>query len=134
MGRAAGLGATTGSYNVFLGAAVAGTAADTNTIRIGLPYDGGAGVGQNRTFIAGIHGTQLTGSYLQVVVDANGQLGTLAPPTQLSGGATAIAVSVLQQQAQAQLAINAELRATNAELQARLARLEAMLKAGAGRE
>ncbi len=78
LGYAAGTNATSGSYNVFLGADVVGTAADTNTIRIGLPYSGG--VGQNQTFIAGIHGTQLTGPAMQVFIDANGQLGTLTPP------------------------------------------------------
>ncbi len=79
----AGINATTGSYNVFLGADVTGTAADTNTIRIGLPYDGG-GTGRTETFIAGIHGTQLTGPAVQVFIDANGQLGTV-PPCALSG-------------------------------------------------
>jgi hypothetical protein len=52
VGDRAGSSATTGSYNVFLGAGVYGNAADTNTIRIGLPY--GGGLGQNKTFIAGI--------------------------------------------------------------------------------
>jgi hypothetical protein len=72
LGYNAGFFATTGNYNLFIGANVAGTAADTNTIRIGLPYT--AGAGQNQTFIAGINGTQITNG-LPVVVDANGQLG-----------------------------------------------------------
>lgn len=126
VGHVAGINAT-GSFNVFLGANVDGTAADTNTMRLGLPYDSGTGAGQNRTFIAGIHGTQVPGSYLQVVVNANGQMGTLTPPVQLSGGATATAVSVLQQQVQEQQAINADLRT-------RLARLEALVTAGARRK
>jgi hypothetical protein len=127
LGYAAGSNATTGSNNIFLGHGVVGTAADSNTMRIGLPYAGGAG--QNRTFIAGIHGTSLTGSYLQVVVDANGQLGTLTPPVQLSGGATATPLSVLQQQVQGQQATIAAQQATIEDLVARLARLEA----GSGR-
>ena len=123
-GYFAGLLATTGSYNVFLGADVIGTGADTNTMRLGLPYNSGTGAGQTRTFIAGIHGTQLTGPTYQVVVDANGQLGTVTPPVQLSGGATATPLSVLQQQVEQQQAVNAELRETIADLRARLARLE----------
>jgi hypothetical protein len=112
-----------GSYNVHIGANTQGTAADTNTIRIGLPYSGG--VGQNRTFIAGIHGTQVSGGYLQVVVNADGQLGTLTPPVQLSGGATATPLSVLQQQVQGQQATITAQQATIEGLLARLARLEA---------
>ena len=69
----------TGSFNVFLGAYVPGTGADTHTMRLGLPYDGAAGTGQNRTFIAGVAGTVLTTPAVQVFVDANGQLGTLVP-------------------------------------------------------
>ena len=124
LGFNAGFNATDGSHNVFLGADVVGTAADAHTMRLGLPYDSGSGAGQNQTFIAGIHGTQLTGSYLPVVVDANGQLGTLTPPVQLSGGATATPLSVLQQQVQEQ-------QTTIAALLARLERLEA---AGARRK
>ncbi|MEZ5290564.1 MAG: hypothetical protein R2745_05750 [Vicinamibacterales bacterium] len=75
VGQGAGFNATTGSYNVYLGADVAGTAADTNTLRIGLPYDGGTGMGQNQTFIAGIRGTAVTGGEV-VFVDAAGKLGS----------------------------------------------------------
>lgn len=121
----AGLNATTGSYNVFLGADVSGTAADTNTIRIGLPYDGFGG-GQNKTFIAGIHGTQVTGRYLQVVVDVNGQLGTLTPPVQLPPSTTGTAVSVLQHQVHEQ-------QATVDDLRSQLARMEALLRTIANR-
>ncbi len=118
VGYRAGFSATTGTYNLFLGADVTGTAADTNTIRIGLPYSGG--VGQNRTFIAGIDGTQLTGPAVQVFVDANGQLGTLTPPI-ASGTGTTAAPLALEQQVQAQQAIIEDLLA-------RLARLEAAAK------
>jgi hypothetical protein len=119
LGYNAGANATTGSYNVFLGADVVGTAADTNTIRIGRPYDTGTGAGQNQTFIAGIRDTQLTGSAVQVFIDANGQLGTLTPP--VGGGTNVTApVAMLQQQVEDQ-------RTTIADLRARLARLEALV-------
>ncbi len=125
LGANAGVLATTGSYNVFLGAYVNGTAADTNTIRIGLPYDAGTGVGQNQTFIAGIHGTQLAGPAVPVFVDANGQLGTLTPPV-ASGTGTTPAPLALDQQVQEQ-------QATIADLRARLARLEAQMRSVVGR-
>jgi hypothetical protein len=120
LGSLAGLNATTGSFNVYLGASVLGTAADTNTIRIGLPYDNGTGVGQNLTFIAGIHGTQLTGPAVQVFVDANGQLGTVTAAA--SGTGTIPASLALQQQVQAQQAMIADLRARLARLEAASAR------------
>ncbi len=100
-----------------------GHAADTNTIRLGLPYSGV--IGQNRTFIAGIHGTQLTGPAVQVFVDANGQLGTLTAPV-ASGTGTTPAPLALEQQVQDQ-------QATIADLRARLARLEAQMRSVVGR-
>ncbi len=116
VGYRAGAAATTGWSNIFIGSGVAGTAADANTIRIGFPYDGTNG--QNKTFIAGIRGTQLTGSAVQVFIDANGQLGTVTPGVQ-SGTGTA-SVSQLQQQLQDQ-------QTTIADLRARLTKLEALL-------
>jgi hypothetical protein len=77
LGINAGSNATTGYYNLFLGAFVEGTASDTNTIRLGLPYDGTNG--QNQTFIAGIYGTPITNG-LPVVINASGQLGIAALP------------------------------------------------------
>jgi hypothetical protein len=126
LGMNAGANTTTGSHNVFVGADVTGTAADTNTIRIGLPYNGSAG--QNQTFIAGIAGTQLTAPAVQVYVDANGQLGTLTPPIASGGGTVgpqAGPPSALEQQVQAQQATIAEMQTLVADLRARLARLEA---------
>jgi hypothetical protein len=69
-GYMAGYNATTGSYNVFI--ANQGTAADTNLIRIGDSN-------QTATFISGIRGTT-TGqaNAIPVVIDSNGQLGTLS--------------------------------------------------------
>ncbi len=137
VGDRAGYNATTGSYSVFLGAGVTGTAADTNTIRIGLPY--GGGLGQNKTFIAGIHGTQLTQPAVQVFIDANGQLGTLTAP--IATGTGTVGSSAAPQQATTQAATNDELRthlarldATNAELRARPARVEALLQSVSGRK
>jgi hypothetical protein len=126
LGLAAGFDSGTGSYNIFLGADVAGEATDSNTIRIGLPYGSfGTGSGQNKTFIAGIHGTQLTGPAVQVFIDANGQLGTLTPP--IATGTVTAPVSQLQQQVNAQQQKLRLQEAVNADLRARLARLEALL-------
>ena len=86
LGYRAGANATTGSDNVFVGAEVRGTAADTNLIRIGRAYDSGAGTGQNQTFVAGIYGTELSGVVQPVFVDANGQLGTVTPGAWAGGG------------------------------------------------
>ncbi len=122
LGYNAGHDATTGSFNLFLGAYVAGTAADTNTIRIGLPY--GGGIGQNRTFVAGIYGTQLAGGAQVVYIDANGQLGTAAIG---GGGGGFLPMSELQQQVRAQQQRLRDQEAVNADLRARLARLEALL-------
>ncbi len=89
----------------------------------------------NQTFIAGIHGTQLTAPAVQVFIDANGQLGTLTPPVASGSGTTPAPLAL--QDAQEQQAINAaheatinELKTANAELRARLARLEALVVAG----
>src|SRR5204863_5270431 len=122
LGYHAGQDAATGSYNVFLGANVTGTSSDANTIRIGLPYSGGTG--QNRTFIAGIRGTQLTGSAVPVYIDANGQLGTLTPPIQ--SAALSIPVSTSAQQVRSQSQPMAA-STVPPDLSARLARLEQQL-------
>ena len=149
--NAAGFNATTGSYNVFVGAEVQGTAADTNTIRIGLPYSGGGG--QNKTFVAGISNTALDASNgVQIVwVDKNGQLGTLMQPASASGAASIAqadtsrqpqamvpqvspdAIEQLTRTVQAQQATINRQQAVNAELRERLARLEALLAPAAGR-
>ena len=129
LGFNAGLNATNGSDNLFLGAEVQGTAADTNTIRIGVPFDGA--LGQNKTFIAGIYGTQLTGAATPVFIDANGQLGILqaigggggggiSPPPSGAAMAQRQQLVALQQQVKDQEAAMTELRA-------RVAKLEALL-------
>jgi hypothetical protein len=71
LGFAAGSNLTTGDNNIDIGNL--GVAGESNTIRIG----GNTGSGsQTATFIAGISGTAVVGD--AVVVDANGQLGTVA--------------------------------------------------------
>jgi hypothetical protein len=71
LGSAAGLDLTTGDNNIDIGNY--GIADESNTIRIG----GDTGYGsQTATFIAGITGTAVVGD--AVVVDGNGQLGTVA--------------------------------------------------------
>lgn len=94
------------------------------TIRIGLPYSGGAG--QNQTFIAGIHGTQLTGPAVQVFVDANGQLGTVTAPIAGGSGTLGPSAAALVERLEAQ-------QTTIADLRARLARMEQLLKELASR-
>ena len=126
MGNSSGATTITGSDNVFLGTSVTGDdPAESNTMRLGLPYSSASGVGQNRTFIAGIHGTQVTGAYLPVVVSASGQLGTLIPAVLTGGPATLVTPAAVEQQLQEQRAINAAQQATIEDLVARLARLEA---------
>ena len=67
LGVNAGLNLTTGDHNIDIGNA--GDADDSDTIRIGATQD--------RTFIAGIRGTQPpVGIILPVLIDLNGQLGT----------------------------------------------------------
>jgi len=67
LGANAGLNLTTGDNNIEIGNA--GDADDSDTIRIGATQD--------RTFIAGIRGTQPpVGVILPVLIDFNGQLGT----------------------------------------------------------
>jgi hypothetical protein len=99
-----------------IGANVYGLSSDTNTIRIGLPFDGTNG--QNQTFIAGIRGTTVSGG-LPVVIDPNGQLGTA---TAVTIGDTLMVLTKMAQEQQA----------TIADLQARLARLESLLTVAAG--
>jgi hypothetical protein len=136
MGYAAGynLGESgnSGSDNIFLGANVFGTAADNNTMRLGMPYDGTHG--QTQTFIAGIYGTALPpGSFVPVCINAAGQLGTaLASPAVNGGQPTGIGLDMLSQQLQDVQTTIADLRArletteaANAALQVRLAELEA---------
>jgi len=68
LGYLAGYSLTTGDYNIDIGNQ--GNNGEANTIRIGTAGN------QTATFVAGISGTAVVGD--TVVVDANGQLGTLA--------------------------------------------------------
>jgi trimeric autotransporter adhesin len=71
LGINAGLNLSTGDNNIYIGNL--GVDGESNTIRIG--GDTGAG-SQTATYIAGITGTAVVGD--AVVVDGNGQLGTVA--------------------------------------------------------
>ena len=73
VGSDAGRRLTTGDYNIDIGNEE-GVGGEANTIRIGRPFERGSG--QNRAFLAGIFGTEITGS--QVGVTEDGQLGVLA--------------------------------------------------------
>ena len=68
LGSHAGGNLTTGSSNIDIGAA--GVAGESGTLRIGF--------NQFQTFIAGIHGTTTGGAAIPVLIDANGQLGTMS--------------------------------------------------------
>jgi hypothetical protein len=70
IGDSAGGNLTTGDNNIDIGNQ--GVAAEANTIRIGT---GGT---QTKAFIAGISGVTTGGAAVAVVVDANGQLGTVS--------------------------------------------------------
>lgn len=68
LGYQAGL-SSTGSHNVYL--SHKGVAGESNTIRIGDAH-------QLQTFIAGISGVTTGAAAIPVVIDANGQLGTIS--------------------------------------------------------
>ena len=70
IGRSAGINLTTGSNNICIGNM--GVAAESGTIRIGT-------VGtQTATFVAGVNGVMTGGTGTPVLIDANGQLGTIS--------------------------------------------------------
>ncbi len=80
VGASAATGLLNGSWNIFLGARVYGQPEESNTIRIGRAYETQTGIGQSKTFIAGIVGSPLTEDYSVVGVQHyTGQLGTLPP-------------------------------------------------------
>src|ERR1700693_3746127 len=70
IGRSAGINLTTGSNNICIGND--GVAGESGTIRIGT---GGT---QTATFVAGVHGVMTGGTGTPVLIDANGQLGTIS--------------------------------------------------------
>jgi hypothetical protein len=73
VGGGAGASLTTGSYNTYVGYGVQGTGTDNYVTRIGVPTTAGSG----QTYVANIWATPLSGSTAQVVINANGQLGTV---------------------------------------------------------
>lgn len=78
-GYKAGYNLTTGSLNIDIGAETRGVAGEANAIRIGTGVSTTGGVATTkRTFIDGISGiTTGLGTGNTVVIDTNGQLGTL---------------------------------------------------------
>jgi hypothetical protein len=70
IGDLAGSNQTTGSDNIYV--ANAGVAMESNTIRIGTPGT------HTLTYISGITGTDVGAGASMVVIDANGQLGTMS--------------------------------------------------------
>jgi trimeric autotransporter adhesin len=79
VGAHAGLNATTGHDNVFVGAGALGVAGEGNTIRIGGTVVGAGESQQNRTFINGIRGvTTASSNAISVLISSTGQLGTVS--------------------------------------------------------
>ena len=74
VGDGAGDGLTTGNNNIDIGNH--GVADEANTIRIGKI--GTIDYFQDRTFIAGIHGITTANTAIPVVIDSDGQLGTMS--------------------------------------------------------
>jgi hypothetical protein len=133
VGAHAGVNAVAGSHNVYLGALQEGLQTDAHTMRLGVQYDVFTGVGQARTFIAGIAGTVLTTAALPVFVDQDGQLGTVAPPpftgtidTPIMSvpGVDAARLAALEAMVRQQQTTLADLQAAHAADRARLAALE----------
>jgi hypothetical protein len=71
LGTSAGANLTSGNNNIDIGHFVTGNPGEANTIRIGQQGT------QTSTFIAGISGATVGGG-ITVIIDANGQLGTIA--------------------------------------------------------
>jgi hypothetical protein len=71
IGVSAGNSLTTGGNNIDIGTNVVGIEGEANTIRIGK-----FGI-QQKTFVAGIFGKTVTGGVTEVVINSNGQLGTV---------------------------------------------------------
>jgi len=76
LGQQAGSSLDIGNYNIDIGNA--GAAGEYNTIRIGTQGTVFGGLGQIATYIAGINGVTTGLAGAAVVVDANGQLGTIS--------------------------------------------------------
>jgi trimeric autotransporter adhesin len=86
IGRQAGRDATSGSYNIYVGADVFGVAGESNAM-----YLGKFGT-QTKTVIAGVRGTAVAGGEM-VVVDANGRLGSASVPVGGGGDITGVAAN-----------------------------------------
>jgi hypothetical protein len=74
IGYNSGLSLTTGNDNIYI--ANPGVSTETGVIRIGTPAT------QIAAFVQGVFGTAVTGTGIEVFVDANGQLGTVVSSEQ----------------------------------------------------
>jgi hypothetical protein len=73
LGSSAGLNSTTGMNNIYIGAGINGVAGESNTMYLGKQSS------VNKTFVAGIRGiTTGVADAIPVVIDSNGQLGTVS--------------------------------------------------------
>ena len=76
IGYRAGFNSESGSFNIHIGNE---GLEEWNTLRLGTPFNAIAASGQNRAFVAGIRGTTTDAAdAVPVVVDSNGQLGTIS--------------------------------------------------------
>ncbi len=76
IGFQAGANISSTSNNIDIGNQ--GTGTDSGTIRIGTPFIGGCTACQTSAFIAGIYGQSTSLANVPVVIDSNGQLGTVS--------------------------------------------------------
>ena len=73
LGSSAGLNSSSGSNNIYVGAGINGVAGESNTMYLGKQGT------QTKTFVAGIRTiTTGVGDAIPVVIDSNGQLGTIS--------------------------------------------------------
>jgi len=72
LGTGAGFNLVAGHWNIYVGSGVEGASSDNNTIRIGIQGQ------QQRTYIAGIFGTTTLATAVPVMIDGNGNLGTIS--------------------------------------------------------
>ena len=84
LGNTAGYGINAGSWNIDIGNEVIGASDESYVIRIGQPYASDASCypnpspcGESAAYIAGIYGATVDTNGIPVVVDDNGQLGTI---------------------------------------------------------
>jgi hypothetical protein len=76
IGYRAGFNVASGDYNIYIGHE---GQEEWNTVRLGTPFNATDQSGQNRVFLAGVRGiTTGAAGAVPVVIDSNGQLGTIS--------------------------------------------------------